>query len=140
MPPLQNGDRVTLVQNSRPRIIFQKIASLRDETLSPGTPQDITGFSIQIMVKRLRTDADAAALFSAAYNAPTAAGFRLDGTAIDPTLGHFGWDFDARHTMFPPGIYEGEINMWSSAASLAAGDPPYERYAIEWEILQRTDL
>lgn len=139
MPPLNNGDRFTFVQRAAPRVCFVKYANLRDEGLAQDTRQDITGWTIQIIVKRNRYDPDAQALFSPTINAPGAAAAHVDGTPLSPTLGEWGWDFTDLHTFFPPGVYFGEINFWTSGASYAAGDEPYERYSIEWEILPRTD-
>lgn len=139
MPPLQYGDRFTFVQNTQPKLILVKYAGQRDESLPADQGQDLTTWTYQIMVKRRRTDADAAALFSVSKNAPAVALTNEDGTPISPYVGEFGWDLTSLHTMFAPGIYVGEILFWNATLTPAT-DPPIERIPIEWEILQRTDL
>lgn len=81
----------------------------RDERTPTGA-EDITGYTIKLIVKNSLEDADARALFD------------LAATLVTATAGVYKFTFTTAHTCLPAGTYPGQIRWWTSGSTVAPAD------------------
>lgn len=81
---------------------FVRLKNERDESETDDA-EDITGWAVQLVVKRASDD--------------SAALFTLSATLPSPTDGKYRFTFSSVHSGHPPGRYPAEILFWDDGAT-----------------------
>lgn len=109
---------ITVRELSRPTIT-QIMYQFRDERYT-GTVANITGWTIELVVKRDIADDDDEALFT------------LAAILTTPASGVYTFALTEEHTALSPGSYPAEIHWWINGATLT--DPPTDAVAISFDV------
>lgn len=86
--------------------ILKKFRDERSSTVG----EDITGYTIKLIVKNALSDDDARALFD------------LAATIVTAGSGVYKLTFTTAHTCLPAGTYPGQIRWWTGGATVAPND------------------
>lgn len=95
---------ITVRELSRPTLTMVMYQS-RDERAT-ASAANVSGCTIELVVKRDLEDADSLALFT------------LAATIVDGPTGVISFAFDEGHTGYAPGSYPCEIHWWEAGAAL----------------------
>jgi len=104
------------------RVVLRKVIPSRDD--SDGTPPNITGYAIKLIVKQDLELADSRAYFD------------LAGVIVDAANGEYTLTLTLEHTNLAPGTYPGEIRWWSDGVTT---NPPTDSVAVDYVVERAVD-
>ena len=99
-------------------VITRVLRKFRDQG-APDAVQDLTGYTIKLIVKNQISDIDARALFD------------LTASVVTAASGQYLFTFTTVHTCLPAGTYPGEIRWWSGSTSIAPDDAIAVDFIVE---------
>lgn len=101
-------ESIRVVRMTTP-VVIRILKKFRDER-SATVAQDITGYTIKLIVKNSIEDLDARALFD------------LSASLVTAAAGVYSLTFTTAHTCLPAGTYPGQIRWWSGGTTVAPND------------------
>lgn len=131
-----------VVQNESRYVAFV-LNRFWDERAPAQIPQDVTGWTFTMLVKRRTDDTDAFAVFEInnGLGVPPAPPPTVPAGAyaIVPLLGEFFFMLRPPETDIAPGEYFGEIRAWDPTVTPGV-DPPYIKMPFQYRVVQTLDL
>jgi hypothetical protein len=117
-------ERFEVGEKSRPEFI--KVLTRFWDDSDPAAAADITGFAIELVVKRdVGEDTDAQAIV------------RLMASIISAVDGKYGFTFTTQHTGYAAGSYTGEIRVWRDGVMT---NPPHYIIPVQYTIVPAVDF
>jgi hypothetical protein len=117
------AEKLSVYFNTTP-VITRVLLDVRNED-DPNAAVDITGYDFRFIVKQDMDLPDSEAWFD------------LAGAIVTAASGIYSFTLTVAHTCQAPGTWPGEIRWW--ATGYAAGKPPTDRVAIDYEIVDVVD-
>lgn len=125
-----------VVQNIAQWYLF-RLTQFWDERGGGLDPQDVTGWSFMMIVKRDTDDADAFAVFEIPDGGGPPA--PVGGDAPLPSDGQFYFVITPFQSDIAPGDYFGEIRGWDPTQAVGS-DPPRVKLPFTYRVVQTLDL